>query len=77
MQLIKRNLKKKGVTTAIIHCLSILVLSAIIIVTPLSFQSQTNSSKYSSNSKTNENNANDSQNSGFFSRLQTIWSNIW
>ena len=62
MQIIKRNQKKKRFTTAIIHCLSILVLSAIIVLTPsLSFQSQTNSSKYSSNSNANDNNANNSQ----------------
>jgi flagellar basal body-associated protein FliL len=49
MQIIKRNQKKNGFTTAIMMCcLSILVLSAIIIVAPsLSFQSKTNgSSKY-------------------------------
>ena len=41
------------------HCLSIVILSAIIIVTPsLSFQSQTNSSKYTSS----DNNANDNNN---------------
>lgn len=62
MQIIKRNQNKKRFTTAIIHCLYILVLSAIIIVTPsLSFQSQTNSSKYSFNSNANYNNANNSQ----------------
>jgi hypothetical protein len=62
MRIIKRNLKKKGFTTAIIHFLSILVLSAIIIVTPsLSFQSQTNSSRYSSNSNANDNNVKDNQ----------------
>jgi hypothetical protein len=49
MQIIKRNQKKNGLATAIVmFCLSILVLSAIIIVPPsLSFQSQTNGgSKY-------------------------------
>ena len=49
MQIIKRNQKKNGLATAIVmFCLSILVLSAIIIVAPsLSFQSQTNGgSKY-------------------------------
>lgn len=62
MQIIKRNQNKKRFTTAIIHCLYILVLSAIIIVTPsLSFQSQTNSSKYSFNSNANDNDANNSQ----------------
>ena len=53
MQIIKRNQKKKGFTTAIMMCcLSILVLSAIILVPPsLSFQSQTNGgSKYSATS---------------------------
>jgi hypothetical protein len=51
MQIIKRNQQKKGFTTTIIvRFLSILVLSAIIILTPsLSFQSQTsNDGKYSS-----------------------------
>jgi hypothetical protein len=64
MQLIKRNQEKKGFTTTIIvHCLSILVLSAIIVLTPsLSFQSQTsNGGKYSSGNGANDNNsANDS-----------------
>ena len=60
MQIIKRNQKKKGFTTAIIvRCLSILVLSAIIVLTPsLSFQSQTrNGSKYSSGNGANDNNS--------------------
>ena len=60
MQLIKRNQEKKGFTTTIIvRCLSILVLSAIIVLTPsLSFQSQTsNGSKYSSGNGANDNNS--------------------
>ena len=54
MPIIKRNQKKKGFITAImICCLSILILYAIIIVTPsLSFQSQTNDgSEYSTASR--------------------------
>ena len=44
MQIMKRDQKKKRLTPAIIHFLSILVLSTIIIVTPsLSFESRTNS----------------------------------
>jgi hypothetical protein len=56
MQIIKRNQKNKRFTAAIMMCcLSILVLSAIIIVAPsLSFQSQTNNnSKYSTDNNPN------------------------
>ena len=58
MQIIKRNQKKKGSATAIMmRYLSILVLSAIIVLTPsLSFQSQTNGgNKHSTDNSPNNN----------------------
>jgi hypothetical protein len=56
------NQKKKRLTAAISHCLSILVLSAIIVLTPsISFQFQTNSSNYSPHTNSNYNNGNKSQ----------------
>ena len=65
MPITQRNQKKNGFATATMRYLSILVLSAIMVLTPsLSFQSQTNNngSKYSSgNSANDNNNANNNQ----------------
>ena len=58
MPITLRNQKKNGFATAIMSCLSILVLSAIIVLTPsLSFQFQTNNDggKYSSGNGANDN----------------------
>ncbi len=60
MPIIQRNQKKNGFATATMRYLSILILSAIMVLTP-SFQSQTNNdSKYSSGNGANDNNANNS-----------------
>jgi len=58
MPITQRNQKKNGFATATMRYLSILILSAIMVITPsLSFQSQTNNgSKYSSDNSANGNN---------------------
>jgi hypothetical protein len=58
MPITQRNQKKNGFATATMRYLSILILSAIMVLTPsLSFQSQTNNgSKYSSDNSANGNN---------------------
>jgi hypothetical protein len=60
MPITQRNQKKNGFATATMRYLSILILSAIMVLTPsVSFQSQTNNgSKYSSDNGANDNNAN-------------------
>jgi hypothetical protein len=62
MPITQRNQKKNGFATATMRYLSILVLCAIMVLTPsLSFQSETNNgSKYSSGNGANDNNANNS-----------------
>jgi hypothetical protein len=62
MPITQRNQKKNGFATATMRYLSILVLSAIMVLTPsLSFQSQINNgSKYSFDNGANDNNPNNS-----------------
>jgi len=59
MPITERNQKKNGFTTDTMRCLSILVLSAMMVLTPsLSFQFQTNNgSKYYSANGANDNNS--------------------